>query len=439
MVNSPILRGEDLIFSDKGVIETIRAVILPLWNAQSFLTTYAEADGWKPSDKHVLGQAPKVTAEMDKWIISRLHTMIDSVHSHMENYHLYAVVPVLLSFIDDLTNWYIRLSRRRFWGKQDAAKSGLDQDQISAYETLYYVVLEFTKVFAPFAPFVSEQVFRNLTAGVSQAPQSVHLADIPTVRKDLIDTGLEEQMNLIRRSTELGRALRAKHQIKTRQPLPSLLVITRNEQDRKIIDSGRSILIDELNVKSIEFSTDEARYVSLGVKPNLKTLGKKLGASIGQVRAEFEALSKDPQRVADFLSKAEKSGKASVAGFDLTTDDLLIDRGPKDDRLIATDRGVTVLLDVKLTDQLIGEGYAREVVSRIQNLRKESGLNVVDRISLSVVCGDGLKRAIETHRDYICGETLASKIEFKAEIPSNATRVESDIEGHAIQLGLVKI
>lgn len=439
MVNSPILRGEDLIFSDKGVIETIRAVILPLWNAQSFLTTYAEADGWKPSERHVLGHAPKASAEMDKWIISRLHTMIEGVHSHMENYHLYAVVPVLLSFIDDLTNWYIRLSRRRFWGKQEAGKSGLDQDQISAYETLYYVLLEFTKVFAPFAPFVSEQVFRNLTAGVTQAPQSVHLADIPSAKKDLIDLALEEQMSLIRRSTELGRALRAKHQIKTRQPLPSLLVITRNEQDRNIIDRGRSILTDELNVKSIEFSTDEARYVSLGVKPNLKTLGKRLGSSIGQVRAEFEALSKEPQKVADFLSKAEQSGKVSVAGFELTTDDLLIDRGPKDDRLIATDRGVTVLLDVKLTEQLIGEGYAREVVSRIQNLRKESGLNVVDRIDLSIVCGEPLKKAIQTHRDYIGGETLAGKIEFGVEIPAAAACVESEVEGHAIQIGLVKI
>jgi isoleucyl-tRNA synthetase len=286
---------------------------------------------------------------------------------------------------------------------------------------------------------VSEQVFRNLTAGVTQAPQSVHLADIPSAKKDLIDLALEEQMSLIRRSTELGRALRAKHQIKTRQPLPSLLVITRNEQDRNIIDRGRSILTDELNVKSIEFSTDEARYVSLGVKPNLKTLGKRLGSSIGQVRAEFEALSKEPQKVADFLSKAEQSGKVSVAGFELTTDDLLIDRGPKDDRLIATDRGVTVLLDVKLTEQLIGEGYAREVVSRIQNLRKESGLNVVDRIGLSIVCGDRLKHAIETHREYISGETLASNIEFKSEIPSAAVRVQSDVEGHAIQIGLVKI
>jgi isoleucyl-tRNA synthetase len=438
MVNSPILRGEDLIFSDKGVVETIRAVILPLWNAQSFLTTYAEADGWKPTDKNLTGQAPTVSAEMDRWIISRLHTMIQEVHKHMEKYHLYAVVPVLLDFIDDLTNWYIRLSRRRFWGKADGAKSGLDPDQVSAYETLHYVVLEFTKVFAPFAPFVSDQVYQNLTNGIASAPASVHLTDLPQAKQELINPELEGQMALVRKVTELGRNLRSKHQIKTRQPLPSLLVITRNEMDRQVIDRGSSILTDELNVKTIEFSTDEARYVSLGVKPNLKTLGKRLGSSIGQVRSEFEGLSKDPTKAAAFLAEAEKSGRAVVAGFELTVDDLLIDRGPKDDRLIATDRGVTVLLDTKLSPDLIREGYAREVVSRVQNLRKESGLNVVDRITLSFVCGDDLRHAIEAYNDYICGETLASSVEF-VKVVSSAARVETDVEGHATQIGLVKI
>lgn len=438
MVNSPILRGEDLIFSDKGVVETIRSVILPLWNAQSFLTTYAEADGWQPTAKNLNGLPPEVASEMDRWIISRLHTLIESVHKHMESYHLYAVVPVLLDFIDDLTNWYIRLSRRRFWGKVDSAKSGLDQDQTAAYETLYYVVLEFTKLFAPFAPFVSDEVYRNLTVGIKGAPESVHLTDVPQVKRNLIDPQLEGQMALVRKVTELGRALRAKHQIKTRQPLPSLLIITRNELDRQIIDRGQSILIDELNVKSIEFSTDEARYVSLSVKPNLKTLGKRLGASIGQVRSQFDTLSKDPQKVAEFLVDAEKRGHALVAGFELMVDDLLIDRGPKDERLIATDRGVTVLLDTKLSASLIDEGLAREVVSRIQNLRKESGLNVVDRIDLHFSCGPELRKAIEAHQGYISAETLANQIHFGDGSNTGPAVVDTQIESYSIKIGLVK-
>ena len=437
MVNSPILRGEDLIFTDKGVIETIRAVILPLWNAQSFLTTYADADGWKPTQKHALGTPPSTKVEMDRWIVSRLHTMIEHVHQHMENYHLYAVVPVLLDLIDDLTNWYIRLSRRRFWGKTDSVKSGLDNDQVSAYETLYYVVLEFSKVFAPFAPFVSDQVYRNLTSGCAGAPESVHLTNFPGVQAELIDRDLEKQISLIRKATELGRALRAKHQIKTRQPLPSLMVITRDQRDRQIIDRGSSIISDELNVKAIEFSTEESRYVSLSVKPNLKTLGKRLGSSIGAVRSEFEILSKSPEKVAEFLSEAEQRGVVKVAGFELTVDDLLIERGPKDDRLIATDKGITVLLDTKLSDALISEGYAREIVSRIQNLRKESGLNVVDRIDLSFVCGDPIKKAIEIHKEYIAGETLAKSLSFVSNLTS-AAHIASEIEGHPVSIGLVK-
>lgn len=437
MVNSPILRGEDLIFSDKGVVETIRAVILPLWNAQSFLTTYAEADGWKPNETNLAGNPPSAASEMDLWIISRLHTMIDGVQRHMENYHLYAVVPVMLTFIDDLTNWYIRLSRRRFWGKTDAARPGLDEDQVSAYETLYYVILEFIKVFAPFAPFVSEQVYKNLTSGIAKAPESVHLTDSPKVRPEMIKTELEGQMALIRTVTELGRALRAKHQIKTRQPLPSLLVITRNEQDRKIIDRGSAILLDELNVKAIEFSTDEARYVKLGVKPNLKTLGKRLGAQLGRVRSEFEALSKDPQNVAGFLAQIETAGKANIFGIELNADDLLIERGPKDDRLIATSLGVTVLLDTKLSEALVREGYAREIVSRIQNLRKESGLNVVDRIKLTFEAGDELRSAINDYRDYISGETLAASIEFVQSLASQ-TKLDTEIEGFNLKIGLVK-
>ena len=439
MVNSPILRGEDLIFSDKGVIETIRAVILPLWNAQSFLTTYAEADGWKPSPELAAGCKPKLIGEMDLWIISRLHTMIKEVHRHMENYQLYAVIPVILGFIDELTNWYIRLSRRRFWGKAEGASDAtLSRDQIAAYETLYYVLIEFTKMFAPFAPFVSDRVYKNLTEGLVGVPESVHLTDIPAMDPSAIDADLEQSMALVRRATELGRSLRAKHQIKTRQPLPNLLVITRNAKDKAAIDRGQGIIRDELNVKAIEFSAEEAKFVRLGVKPNLKTLGKKLGSSLGQVRSAFETLSADPAAVAEFLSQAETLGRVTVAGHELTVEDLLIERGPKDDRLIATESGVTVLLDTKVSLELLHEGYAREVVSRVQNLRKESGLNVTDRIKISVACDDELRLAIATHTEYINNETLGTALEFVRGIAMKH-QVLSDVDGKKLHLGLAKV
>lgn len=437
MINSPILRGEDLVFSDKGVVETIRAVILPLWNAQSFLTTYADADGWRPNAELAGGKRPKATAELDQWIISRLHTMIQSVHQHMESYHLYAVIPEVLTFIEELTNWYIRLSRRRFWGKTNGAKTDLDPDQVSAYETLYYVLIEFTKVFAPFAPFVSDRVYRNLTDGLAGVAESVHLTDIPEADKNAIDIDLEENMSLIRRATELGRSLRAKHQIKTRQPLPSLMVITRKDRDKEAIDRGVHIIRDELNVKAITFSTDEARFVRLGVKPNLKTLGKKLGSAIGSVRVAFEELSKDPSAVAKFLAEAESTGKTTLAGHELTVEDLLIERGPKDNRLIATELGVTILLDTTVTEELLLEGYAREIVSRVQNLRKDSGLQVTDRIQISFKGDDDVKKAITMFNGYITGETLGNSLDAVTEV-SSPHQVTTDINGHTLILGLVK-
>ncbi|MCX6117491.1 MAG: isoleucine--tRNA ligase [Proteobacteria bacterium] len=440
MVNSPILRGEDLIFSDKGVLETIRAVLLPLWNAQSFLTTYAEADGWKPDPSLLSGAIPNVTDDMDRWIISRLHTLMNSVQNHMENYLLYLVVPEVLSFIDDLTNWYIRLNRRRFWGgERESSDKAQHSDQIQAFSTLYYVLVEFTKVFAPFAPFVSERVYLNLTEGVAGAKDSVHLCDMPVGSPKAIDIALEESMALTRRVTELGRSLRAKHQLKTRQPLASLLVITRNASDKEKINRSKSLICDELNIKQLDFSTDEAQYLMLGVKPNLKTLGKKLGAALNPIRVAFENLSKSQGEVSAFLAKVEGDGKIEFQGQWLTVEDLLIDRGPKDERLIATDVGVTVLLDTKLTSDLIQEGFSREFVNRVQTLRKDSNLNVSDRINLAVSVDLEGQKSLELFKNYVCGETLAKDIVFTPE--ANISKAlefttVTDIEGRSVSIAL---
>ena len=457
MINSPILRGEDLIFSDKGVMETTRAVILPLWNSHSFLTTYATADGWQPSVALAKGEVPKVDHEMDRWIISRLQTVASRVHEQMELYRLYAVVPVVLEFIEDLTNWYIRLSRRRFWGSADsdasedgddavvvnstaalkgASKSSsqktISTDTEQAYSTLFYVLTEFTKVFAPFAPFISDRIYRNFVDGISGVPASVHLCDIPMPVARLVDIELETRMDLIRRVTMLGRSLRAKHQIKTRQVLPSIMVITRNASDRDIIERGAKIIREELNIKEIQFSNDEPQFVRLSVKPNLRTLGKRLGGAINVVRKELETLSAAPDQVVALLADLELKGKVTVAGHDLIEEDFLIERGPKDDRLIATGKGVTVLLDTHLTEDLILEGMAREVISKIQRFRKDSGLQVSDRLTLKIAAKEKLAAAISTHRDYIAGETLATSLDLSESldaISSGKFREKFDLDG----------
>lgn len=455
MMSSSILRGEDLIFTDKGVKETTRAVLLPLWNAYSFLSTYAQADGWQPEKSLLEGQPPKVSHELDRWIISRLQTVMKNFHEQMEQYKLYGVTPHCLTFIEELTNWYIRLSRRRFWGSDDgddadvegtvatatqaaAGKGKIGQETSEAYATLYYVMAQFSKLFAPFAPFICETLYRNMADGMVGCPSSVHHCDMPMPKAELIDVELEKRMELVRRATDLGRSLRAKHQLRTRQPLASMLVITRSKEDQAALEKGVGIILSELNVKKVEFSTDEARYIKLSVKPNLKTLGKRLGKELNTVRQHLEKTSADADALVALLADLETKGTTSVLGHDLTTEDFLIDRAPKDERPIATERGVTVLLETKLDAALIAEGLSREIVNRVQKLRKDSGLNVSDRIRLELTASADLAKAATTYKEYIAGEVLAVHFEILADgNPLKGTFTQIlDLEGHSAVAGI---
>lgn len=407
MLNSPLLRAENLIFSDKGVKDVTRAVLLPLWNAYSFLSTYAEADSWTPPQELVKGGVPKLTNEMDSWIVSRLQSLIETVHQHMEEYKLYLVVPPVINFIEDLTNWYIRINRRRFWGD---GKTKLQTDQIDAYETLFYVLFNFSKVFAPFAPFIADQLYKNLTHKMDNLVESVHLCDMPIANKNR-DLELEQHMELLRKVTNLGRSLRQQHKIKIRQVLPTMMVITKNSNDRMAIERGSSILKNELNIKEIEFTTDEAKHVRLSLKPNLKTLGRRLGKELNAVRNYLITLNKDHNEVTELLDKLESDGRVKVLHHVLEREDFLVERGPLDERLIATEKGVTILLDTVLTPELINEGVAREVINRVQNLRKDSQLHISDRIEIQILGPKELTAAVLNHQDYILKETLGKKLD----------------------------
>ncbi len=436
MVNSSVLRGDDLKFSDEGVKDTTRAVLLPLWNAYSFLTTYAQADGWSPKAKLLEGQVIGSKNELDLWILSRLQTLKKSVHHEMEAYRIYRVVPQVIEFIDELTNWYIRLSRRRFWG----GSGGVTEDSRCAYETLFSVMSEFVKVFAPFAPFISERIYQGLTEGLATASESVHLCDMPMSVEALIDESLESRMSLIRRTVGLGRSLRAKHQIRTRQVLPSMMVISHDANDKKHIERGMDILKEELNVKELNFTVDEISHVRLSVRPNLKTLGRRLGKHIKALRNHFEELNNKPQLVADLLADLSKEGSVDILGHRLEQGDFLIDRGPKDDRLIATEEGITVLLDTNLTPELLREGLSREVVNRIQKLRKDSGLDVSDRITLQISTDGVLAQSVTEHQTYIGAETLAVGMSVKPkgdDLKGVSFRESFDIEGHQCMIGFI--
>ncbi|NBQ54224.1 MAG: hypothetical protein EBU49_11680, partial [Proteobacteria bacterium] len=279
-----------------------------------------------------------------------------------------------------------------------SANTSSDKGDPMAYATLFHVLCEFSKVFAPFAPFISERIYHNLTTGLADVPNSVHLADMPLPKKEQIRLDLEERMALVRRVTNLGRSLRAKHQIKTRQALPSIMIITRREADRGIIEAGAATIRQELNIKNIEFSTDEARFV-------------RLGGQLNAVRTKLEQITASHDDVTRLLIDLESAGTVEVAGASLSEEDFLIERGPKDDRLIATEKGVTVLLDTHLTEDLLREGIAREVINRVQRMRKDAGLNVSDRIRLSFKASGRAELALQEFKTYVGDETLAVSVD----------------------------
>lgn len=433
MLNSPVLRGDDLKFSDEGVKDTARLVLLPLWNAFSFLTTYADVDNWQP-DVELLSHPLKSDNDLDNWIISKLQSLKKEVHTQMEQYQVSLVVPILVDFIDNLTNWYIRLSRRRFWS---GSSEGISKDTLSAYSTLYHVLVEFTKILAPFAPFISERIYQHLTEGLSGAKESVHLEDMPYQVEELIDKDLEKRMLLTRLAVNLGRSLRAKHQIKTRQVLQSMTILVGSPEDKLRLEQSSEIIKEELNIKNIIYSTDETSYVNLSFKPNLKILGKVLGKKISELKSILENM--DYTQTAQVVKNLDEGKSVCFLERNFSKEEFLIERSSKDQQPIASESGVTVLLDTTLNEELIREGLSREVVNRVQNLRKEFNLHVSNRIDLAIVCDNKLEQALKENKEYVCQEVLA--LGFNLYNSNSSEKIESysyksdvDIEGSSCKI-----
>lgn len=394
LASSPVVNAKPVRFSEAGVQEHVRSVMLPLWNAYSFLTRYAEVDGWEPD-----GELPDPSVnELDGWVLSRLQTLVGEVEERMEKYELFRVIPALLAFIDDLTNWYIRRSRRRFWRGAAEDDGG---DKRNAYRTLHHVLLTLSKVLAPFLPFVSEEIYGNLSGG---AKDSVHLERYPVADPVLQNTELERRMGLARTAVGLGRGLRAKHDVRTRQPLPSLTVVAADPADRDALAAMAEIVRDELNVKELLVSADEADFVSYSARPNLKLLGPKFGKQIGAIRKEVGGFTSE---VLAGVLAGESIASASVEGLVYDQESLLVDRSSREGTVVDTDGTVTVALDVTLSEALIREGLARELVTRIQNVRKDRGLELDDRIEVVATCDGEIRAALMEHWDLIAGEVLA--------------------------------
>lgn len=394
LLQSGAVRGDDLRFSQEGLKEMTRKVLLPFYNAYSFFATYASVDRWDPKTSDA---APQSAHVLDRWILIKLAALNRSIQKEMNQYHLSSVIPPLLEFIDDLTNWYIRRSRRRFW------KSENDTDKGYAYQTLYTVLVDLCILSAPFIPFISEHIFGLLTEGTSSVGASVHLRNYPaTVALSQEDQKLMRSMDMIRDAVKLGRELREKEKIKNRQPLQTLYLGMVDASVEGALEKHQSILREELNVHEVVFLPSD-QMASWQVKPNFKTLGKKLGAKMKAFQAEVKGMSQ--AQIQSILD-----GKSIVLmDAEFGPEDFLITLSAQEsfDYPCHAQGALVIGLDTRLTDTLKAEGVSRELINRVQRFRKECDFDVNDRIALNVQTDSDLSEAFKAHQRLIEKETLS--------------------------------
>ena len=422
MLNSPAVRGEDLRFSEKGLVETTRTLLLPLWNALAFLTTYARIDGWEPTSENL--ELPR-NNPLDRWILSKLAGLIDEVRTQMDLYDLNRSVAPFVGFIDLLTNWYIRRSRRRFW------KAGQGSDKLEAYATLFQVLRNLSRVIAPFVPFIADGIHRALKQPGD--PESVHLCLFPEKEAQMNrDSDLEQRMELVLSAVTMGRALRAKHQLKIRQPLRKITLITATPEAQRILEDLGELITDELNVKSVEISRDEKDLVELSAKANFKLLGRRMGKKMKSVSQAIAAMS--PAQIRDYLQQGSIELMVDEESTRFENEEILVQRNQKEGLLVETDNLLTVALDTEINEELMQEGLAREFVNKVQNMRKEKNLDVMDRIVTRYRGSKVLESSLETHSDFIRTETLTNVLSSESVLEGE----DWDLNGEACRISIEK-
>ena len=400
-------------------------MLLPLWNSYSFFVTYANVDNWNPGKGEPLPPA-KPSNPLDRWILSSLTQMVEEIGEEMDLYHLQKAANRFEKFIEDLTNWYIRRSRRRFWKSQN------DSDKQEAYQTLHYALLTFVKTAAPFIPFVTEEIYRNLRT--QEMPESVHLCEFPKPDKAHRAPELERQMEAAMTATSLGRFLRTQHTLKVRQPLRKTIIVAGDTETRRMLEGCTDIIAEELNVKEIVFSANEEELVTLSAKANFKALGPRLGPVMKEAATRITSLT--TQQTGAILRGESFSLDLSTGPTEITREYLTIQRTEKEGLCVATEGGITVALDTVLDDALRKEGFAREFVNRIQNLRKELGLEVADRIHVRYSVPSQWKEALCKFSDYIRNETLAEELSAAAELPDAH---KTDVNGEECLITITKL
>lgn len=397
LMHSPAVRAEDLCFLETGVELVLRQILLPFWNAYSFFVTYARIYSWKPAKEYT---APD--SQIDRWILSLVHKLTQDVQEGMDAYDLSRAVEPFVGFIDQLTNWYIRRSRRRFWEEKPS------KDRSDAFETLYHVLMRLTKIAASFVPFISEAIYLNLRSDTD--PDSVHLCLFPDYHGESRDQHLEEAMAAAQEIVSLGHGLRKEHKLKVRQPLATAYIATSDSHLLQFLTEQKHLIAEELNVKNVVFTADEHQFVSLKAKPNFRVLGKKVGKLM---KAAQEAIDQLKQEELEKLLTGE-SVPLSIGGevITLTPEDVGVERTVLPGILAANKGTLTIALDTTLNEDLLQEGLAREIVNKINTMRRDEGFAVSDRIKLKLETTDRVKECFDKHGKYISDEVLAVDVIF---------------------------
>ena len=419
MLNSPAVKADDLRFSERGVEHVLRQVLIPFWNSFVFLSTYTKIYHWKP---HVIEKPP--AALIDRWILSMTQKLIQDVEGAMDEYNLSKAVEPLVGFVDQLTNWYIRRCRNRFWCNDDTP------DRREAFATLYTVLMDLAKIAAPFIPFLTDAIYQELRT--ADLPESVHLCDYPLYREKFRDEELEKEVKAAQTAVSIGHALRKEYKLKVRQPLSKAHLITSNEELLHSLKKQTQLIADELNVKEIEFHSDERQFVQWLAKPNFPVLGKKIGKLIPQAQKVFQSFDR-----AQILSLANGHPlKVMIGGelVELEPNDVTIERKVKEGLAAGNEGELTVALDTALTDSLLLEGLARELINKINTTRREMGFEVTDRIKIHIQTTPRVEECLRLHQEMIAGEVLAT--EFKIG-PCEGTAW--DLNGEETYLSLVKV
>lgn len=386
-------------FHDKAVVEGQRKVLSTLWNTYAFYVLYADIDKFNPNEYKL--EYDKLTV-MDKWILSRLNSTVKAVDENLSSYKIPETAKAIQTFIDELSNWYVRRSRARFWSKE------IHQDKINAYMTLYTSLLTICKAAAPILPFMTEEIYQNIVRSVDKdAPESIHLCDFPSVDESMIDNELETDMEHLLEAVVLGRSCRNNSNMKTKQPLAKMYI----KSEWSLGEFFTDIIAGELNVKEVIFVDDVSDFTSYSFKPQLRTVGPKYGKLLGGIKSYLSEVNGN-EAMNSLKTDGELSFEVNGEEVILKEEDLLISSEQMEGFVSATDNNLTVVLDTNLSPELIEEGFVREIISKLQTMRKEAGFDVVDTITVSVSGNERIADIMNNNSDKICSEVLAEKITF---------------------------